>query len=77
MVCTLKLFTDVINKLERLSVSVTSTLVQYLGEGKELSLRVDLCNDLYSGRLRNLPTNIRLGWKGLSGKNTLAYYKKP
>jgi hypothetical protein len=22
-----------------------------------------------------LPTNIRLGWKGLSGTNTLRYYK--
>ncbi len=24
-------------------------------------------------RLRALPTNIRLGWKSLSGTNTLAY----
>ncbi len=23
------------------------------------------------------PTNIRLGWKGLPGTNTLAYYKNP
>jgi len=31
------------------------------------------------GRLRALPTNNRLGWKGLLGTNTLAYYgrKKP
>jgi hypothetical protein len=29
------------------------------------------------GRLLASPTNIRLGWKGLSGTNTLAYYKKP
>ncbi len=27
------------------------------------------------GRLLALPTNIILVWKGLSGKNTLAYYK--
>jgi hypothetical protein len=24
-----------------------------------------------------LPANIRLGWKGLSGTNTLAYYQNP
>jgi hypothetical protein len=27
------------------------------------------------GRLLALPTNIRLGWKGLPGTNTLAYYE--
>jgi hypothetical protein len=27
-------------------------------------------------RLLDLPTNIRLGWKGLPETNTLAYYKK-
>jgi hypothetical protein len=27
------------------------------------------------GRLLALPTNIRLGWKGLPGTNTLAYFK--
>jgi hypothetical protein len=26
------------------------------------------------GRLLALPTNIRLGWKGLSGTNTLTYW---
>ncbi len=29
-----------------------------------------------SGRLLNLPANIRLDWKGLPETNTLAYYKK-
>ncbi len=29
------------------------------------------------GQTPALPTNIRLGWKGLSGTNTLAYYEKP
>ncbi len=24
-----------------------------------------------------LPTNIRLGWRGLPGTNTLAYYENP
>ncbi len=28
------------------------------------------------GNLLALPTNIRLGWKGLSGTNALAYYEK-
>jgi hypothetical protein len=27
------------------------------------------------GRLLALPATIRLGWKGLPGTNTLAYYK--
>jgi hypothetical protein len=27
------------------------------------------------GRLLALPTNIRLGWKGLTGTKTLAYYE--
>ncbi len=27
------------------------------------------------GRLLASPTNIRLGWKGLPGTNTLAYYE--
>jgi len=30
---------------------------------------------LYS-RLLALPTNIRLGWRGLPGTNALAYYEK-
>jgi hypothetical protein len=28
------------------------------------------------GRLLALPTDIRLGWKGLPGINALAYYEK-
>ncbi len=28
------------------------------------------------GRLQALPTNIRLGWKGLPETNALAYYEK-
>jgi hypothetical protein len=30
-----------------------------------------------NGRLLASPTNIRLGWKGLPGIKTLAYYKNP
>jgi hypothetical protein len=29
------------------------------------------------GQALALPANIRLGWKGLPGTNTLAYYKNP
>jgi hypothetical protein len=29
------------------------------------------------GRLLASPTNTRLGWKGLPGTNTLAYYGHP
>jgi hypothetical protein len=29
------------------------------------------------GMLLASPTNIRLGWKGLPGTNTLAYYENP
>ncbi len=36
-----------------------------------------LSGALLWGRLLVLPTNTRLGWKGLPGKNTLAYYGNP
>ena len=29
------------------------------------------------GRVLALPANIRLGWRGLPGSNTLAYYENP
>jgi hypothetical protein len=32
---------------------------------------------LQLGRLLALATNIRLGWKGVQGTNTLAYYENP
>jgi len=32
---------------------------------------------LKGASLANLPENIRLGWKGLPGTNTLAYYENP
>jgi hypothetical protein len=31
---------------------------------------------LLYGRLLALPTKIRVGWKGLPGTNTLAYYEQ-
>jgi hypothetical protein len=36
----------------------------------------DLSGAPLEGRLLASPTNIRLGWKGLSGTNTLVYYEK-
>jgi hypothetical protein len=34
---------------------------------------------LFTGKARAYPTptNIRLGWKGLAGTKTLAYYENP
>jgi hypothetical protein len=32
---------------------------------------------MFVGEGRNLPVNIRLGWKGLPLINTLAYYENP
>ncbi len=29
------------------------------------------------GQAQALPVNSRIGWKGLPGTNTLAYYKNP
>jgi hypothetical protein len=29
------------------------------------------------GRAQPFPTNLRLGWKGLPGASTLAYYENP
>ena len=31
----------------------------------------------FLGKLLVLPANVRLDWKGLPGKNTLAYYENP
>jgi hypothetical protein len=39
--------------------------------------RLSLSGALHMGRLRALPENIRLGWKGLPGTNALAYYEMP
>ncbi len=36
-----------------------------------------LSSSLLKGRLLTLPINIRLGWKGLPGTNTLAYFENP
>ncbi len=36
-----------------------------------------LSGALLYGRLLASPTNIRLDWTGLPGKNTLAFYENP
>ena len=32
---------------------------------------------MFVGKTRNILTTIRLGWKGLPGTNSLAYYENP
>ncbi len=58
-----------LDKLECLSLSVTSTSIEYLQEPTGAYLSVAP----YGTPLR-LPTNIRLGYKWLSVKNAPAYY---
>ena len=38
--------------------------------------RVENMKGVSLGKALALPANIRLGWKGLPGTNTLAYYQK-
>jgi hypothetical protein len=54
------------NKLERLSLASLSIAYPRVEHLKGTSLR-------YSPAL---PANIGLGWKGLPGKNALAYHEK-
>jgi hypothetical protein len=62
------LFTNVCCKLEFLSPSGLSSLVHFF---KRYRVRPQ---PIHSGAiLLALPTNIRLGWKGLPEKNTLAF----
>jgi hypothetical protein len=50
-----------------------SSLVQCLQIKPEPSRVKNLSGAPFLGRLLALPVNIRLGWKGLLGTNTLAY----
>ncbi len=43
--------------------------------GKARAYLKHLSGAPYYGRFTALPTNIRLGWKGLAGTNSVAYYK--
>jgi hypothetical protein len=42
----------------------------------ELTQVTHLSDAPLKGRVLTLPTNIRLGWKGLPGTNALAYFEK-
>jgi len=61
-----QLFTNFRNELERLSLASLSTSVMF----------VDKAGAYPSDESAlTLPANVRLGWKGLPGANTLAYCK--
>jgi hypothetical protein len=62
------------NKLERLLLANLSSRVKCLWVRPVAYPRVE---DLKGASLGLAPaSNIRLGWKGLSGTNALAYYEK-
>ncbi len=64
-----------LNKLERLSLASLSSLVYGLWARPRAYPRVEHLKDSSIGYALALPTNNRLGWKGLPGTNALAYYK--
>ncbi len=64
------------NKLKCFSLASLSSLVKYLRVRPEPSWLKHLSSALLYDRLLALPTNIRLGWKGLTGTKTLAHYEK-
>jgi len=59
---------NVYNKLEGLSLTCLSSLVQCLQVGPEPTLVKRLSVAPLKDRLQALPTNIRQGWKGMPGK---------
>jgi hypothetical protein len=70
---TVKLFTSVIvNKLECLPLTFTTTLVQYLQAKLELTRVEPLIRLHCNGRLIALPANIGLRWK-VSGKHSSVF----
>jgi hypothetical protein len=71
------MFTDFRNKLECLSLSSLSSLVQCYWVRPGAYPRVEHLKVASHGKTLALSANIRLGWKGLPGTNTLAYYKNP
>ncbi len=67
---------NVRNKLECLSLASFSSLVSCLLVKQELTQMKNLSGALLKGRLFALPTNNGLGWIGLPGTKSLAYYEK-
>ncbi len=77
--CTIKLFMDVIygfcNKPEFLSLaSLSKTSLMFVGRPGDYPI-VEHLKSASLGSALALPANIRLGCKGLSETNTLAYYR--
>jgi hypothetical protein len=59
-------------KLERLSVICLFDFSNFCEEGRSLPAKLLSGAPLW-GRLLASPTDVRLGWKGFPGTNTLAY----
>jgi len=64
-----------LNKLRCLSLVSLSSLVYCLWARQGAYPIAEHMKDSSVGLAPALPTNIKLGWKGLPGANTLAYYK--
>jgi hypothetical protein len=47
----------------------------YVGKVRSLPFLKNLSDAPHQGRLLALPINNGVGWKGLPGTNTLAYYE--
>ncbi len=74
MACTIKLFTAVTFAGNN-PLLVTSTLFKHLQARLELTRVEPLTrHNSNEGGLKDLPPNIRLGWRRLILENTLAYY---
>ncbi len=65
-------FTDFRNKLECFSLASLSILVKYLRVRPEPTQVKHLSGAPLQSCPRALPANIRIGWKGSTGTNTLA-----
>jgi len=61
------------NKLECLSLASLSSLVYCLWDSPGFYPKVEHLKGYSMGLAPALLTNIRLGWKGFPGANTLAY----
>jgi hypothetical protein len=67
-------FTNVANKLECLFLASLFSLVSCLLVRPGVYLRVEHLQSASLTEAQALPTTIKLGWKGLQGTSTLAYY---
>ncbi len=67
-------YSNISNKLECLFLTSLSRLLYCLWRGPGVYHWVEHMKGSSIVQVFALPTNIRLGWKGLPGTNTLAYY---